>query len=113
MRARGAFIVSSELREDGSIPGVLIESLSGNICTLVNPWEGKKVSVLLIDGKNRRIRRQQKEQKLIEFSTEPGSSYLILPAGEEPGKPGTYRGSINDKPKKFLEAILGKLPLFS
>jgi hypothetical protein len=108
LRARGAFIVSSELREDGSIPGVLIESLSGNICTLVNPWEGKKVSVLRIDGKNRRIQRQQKEQKLIEFSTEPGSSYLILPAGEEPGKPGTYWGSINDKPKKFLEAILGK-----
>jgi hypothetical protein len=108
LRARGAFLVSSRMEKDGQVPGILVESLAGNNCTLVNPWEDKQVTVLQIDGKQRRVRQRQKVPGLIEFSTEPGAAYLIQPAGEDPGPPEIYQGSINDKPKKFLEASLGK-----
>lgn len=108
LRARGAFIVSSRMRDDGSIPGILVESLAGNPCILVNPWDGAKVTVLRIDNGRSRVRHRQNEQDLIKFSTLPGSSYLILPAGEAQGTPKIFPGIINDNPKVFLEASLGK-----
>jgi hypothetical protein len=106
LRARGAFMVSSRMEVNGFIPGILVESLAGSPCTLVNPWEGSKVRVLCYDGNKVRVR--QKDNDLIEFSTQVGASYLILPGDADPVSPEMYRGSINDAPKKFLEASLGK-----
>lgn len=45
LRARGAFLVSAELKE-GKVCGVRIISEKGRDCTLVNPWPGKNVSVI-------------------------------------------------------------------
>jgi hypothetical protein len=107
LRARGAFLVSSRMEENGHVPGILVESLAGNNCTLVNPWEGTKVNVLRVNGKKGKVKQEQKG-KLIKFNTDPGTSYLIFPAGANPGSPEMYLGEINDAPKKFLEATLGK-----
>ena len=108
LRARGAFIVSSEMREDGSIPGILIESLAGNVCTLVNPWKGVKVSVFRIDGERSRVRHKAMESDLIEFKTQPEALYVILPDGKELGPKTVFNGNRNEKAKSFLEATLGK-----
>ena len=45
LRARGAFIVSAEKLGDGTIPGISVESLKGNVCRVVNPWIDKNISV--------------------------------------------------------------------
>lgn len=70
IRACGAFLVSAELR-DGTIEEVKLLSEQGKLCTIINPWPGKKVQVIrngksaeTIDGeriafktgKNERIR---------------------------------------------------------
>ncbi len=44
LRAEGAFLVSSELR-DGEIPSLTLESEKGRVCTLLNPWPGRAVSL--------------------------------------------------------------------
>jgi len=108
LRARGAFMVSSAQRKDGSIPGIFVESLAGNVCTLLNPWEEAKVSVFRVDGKRRRINHKTKENDLIEFRTQPEALYIILPERNEGDQKMFYEGNRNEKPKSFLEATLGK-----
>jgi hypothetical protein len=108
LRARGAFIVSSEMREDGTIPGILIESLAGNDCSIVNPWNEAKVSVLRIDGDRSRVEYKIRDKVLIEFRTLPGALYLISPEEKEAGSTRILKGTPNEKPKSFLEATLGK-----
>ena len=49
LRAVGAFLVSSELRQ-GAVQKLSIVSEKGKECTLQNPWPGKTV-VLYRDGK--------------------------------------------------------------
>jgi hypothetical protein len=44
LRARGAFLVSAELK-GGVVSGVSIRSERGGNCVLVNPWPGRKVKV--------------------------------------------------------------------
>lgn len=44
LRARGAFLVSAELK-GGVISGVKIHSEKGRDCTVVNPWSGRSVRV--------------------------------------------------------------------
>jgi len=44
LRARGAFLVSSELK-DGKVRYVTIVSERGRDCTMVSPWPGKKVKL--------------------------------------------------------------------
>ena len=41
LRARGAFLVSAELK-DGVVRGVKIVSEKGRDCTVLNPWPGKQ-----------------------------------------------------------------------
>ena len=108
LRARGAFVVSSKLREDGSIPGILIESQAGNVCTLVNPWKDVKVSVFRIDVERNSVSHKTKENDLIEFRTQPDASYVIFPEGKKVGEITTFKGKRNEESKSFLEATLGK-----
>lgn len=109
LRARGAFLVSSELKEDGSIPGVLIESLKGNECKVENPWAQNKISIWKLGGKNEQIRYRLLENNVIGFITEPKATYLIIPErAENQIDPSVYVGIQNQTPKHFLEAILGK-----
>jgi alpha-L-fucosidase 2 len=107
--ARGAFVVSSELKTDGSIPGIYIESRKGNICRLVNPWSGSEVTVESRSEQGRKIRYKSDKNNVIEFKTIPGHKYLIVPKRKEDMlKQTVYESSPNQTPKMFYEAVLGK-----
>ena len=106
--ARGAFIVSSKMNEDGSIPGIQIESLRGNEFILVNPWEGQSISVLTQGGQNREVNHKILKNNCIAFQSKKGQSYVIVPKGQTIDKPAFFKSNPNDAPKRFLEAELGK-----
>jgi alpha-L-fucosidase 2 len=107
--ARGAFVVSSEIGKDGSIPGVYIESRKGNICRVVNPWPGSEVSVISLTEPGKKIKYKTDEKNGFEFKTLPGHNYLIVPKRKEDIlKQTVYDGSPNQLPKTFYEAMLGK-----
>ena len=107
--ARGAFMVSSEMQKDGTIPGIFIESQKGSECRVVNPWADSKVSVLCLGEKNKPISHKVLEKNLIVFKTLPNCNYLIVPKGKEMMlKQTIFRGLQNDAPKSFFEATLGK-----
>jgi hypothetical protein len=109
LRARGAFIVSSERKEDGAIPAVHIRSLKGNECKIVNPWGGKEAAVWCISEKKESIEFLTLEDNIIVFDTKPKTSYLIVPKGKDKFEMSTvYKSEKNDGPKQFLEATLGK-----
>jgi hypothetical protein len=107
LRARGAFIVSSQMKEDGSIPGILIESLVGNSCTLENPWKGEKVLVFRLDEKGGRIKTRTNGSNLIVFNTRAGALYAIYPRGKDFAPQTVFTGVPNQEAKSFLEAGLG------
>ena len=50
LRAEGAFLVSSRLR-DGTVEYVEITSERGRKCTIDNPWPGRQVTVTRGDGR--------------------------------------------------------------
>ena len=107
--ARGAFVVSSERRKDGTIPGVFIESRKGNVCRMVNPWPGSEISVLIWSESGKKIKFKVDEKNVIVFNTFPGQNYLIVPKGKEKElKQTVYESSPNQSPKSFYEAVLGK-----
>ena len=107
--ARGAFIVSSEMGEDGAIPAIQIESIKGNECRVVSPWGDEKISVSVANGKKKAIKIKMEENNVIVFQTEPKESYLIVLKGKAlPENPFVYKGTQNNAPKHFLEATLGK-----
>jgi alpha-L-fucosidase 2 len=107
--ARGAFVVSSEIKKDGAIPGVYIESQKGNTCRIVNPWSGSDVTVLSMSEKGKKINYKADTKNIVEFKTIPGFTYLIVPKGKEEISQKThFEGSPNQSTKKFYEAILGK-----
>jgi alpha-L-fucosidase 2 len=107
--ARGAFVVSSEIGKDGTIPGVYIESRKGNICRVVNPWPGSEVSVISLTERGKKIKYKTDEKNGFEFKTLPGHNYLIVPKGKENVlKQTVFESSQNQSPKTFYEAELGK-----
>ncbi len=108
LRARGAFIVSSEMQSNGSIPGIQIESLKGNACKMVNPWGKEPISVWKTDGENIQVKHKISDNNCIEFQTQSNESYLIVPKGKDIPKPTIFKSSPNNAPKQFLEAELGK-----
>jgi hypothetical protein len=109
LRARGAFMVSSEKLVDGTITGILAESEKGNICRMVNPWPGKKVVVKSLSGEASKIVRHSIDNDLITFKTIAGRKYLILLAeNEAAGKQTVYQSQSNTGIKRFHEAVLGK-----
>lgn len=107
--ARGAFLVSSELKNDGTIPGVHIESRKGNICQLVNPWPGSEISIIGLSESKDLVKFKMIEKNVIVFKTSPGQKYLIVPKRNQRKLEQTvYESSPNNSPKAFYEAVLGK-----
>jgi hypothetical protein len=107
--ARGAFVVSSEITKTGTVKGVNIESQKGNICRVVNPWPGTELSVLSTSQQGRRVKYNTEERNTISFKTLAGHTYLIVPKGKEKALQQTvFEGSLNQAPKLFYEAVLGK-----
>jgi len=110
LRTAGGFLVSSERDEKGQVPYILVKSLLGNQCTLINPWPQKAVTVETTGANKKEVPVDRTEENLVIFSTAKHTAYLIRP---EQGKQvlrksTTYTGQRNDKPKYFQEAILGK-----
>jgi alpha-L-fucosidase 2 len=111
--ARGAFVVSSEITKNGTIPGVHIASRKGNICRMVNPWPGTELSVLHMGKQEKRIKYKTEERNVVSFKTVAGDTYLIVPKGKEDTlKQTVYESSPNQSPKMFYEAALGKVRNF-
>ncbi len=108
LRARGAFIVSSKMNDDGSIPGVQIESLNENICKIVNPWGTESITVWETGNKNVKVKHKMLENNCVEFQSKKGLSYVLVPAGQSIPDPVIFNSSANNGPKQFLEAELGK-----
>ena len=107
--ARGSFLVSAELKTDGSIPAVFIESKKGNKCFLVNPWPGSKVSVIDFETKDRKVFYETYTDGTIGFKTESNHSYLVTQDGmNKVGVQTRYASVANQSPKTFFEASLGK-----
>jgi hypothetical protein len=107
--ARGNFLVSSGLKNDGTIPGVHIESRKGNICQLVNPWPGSEISIIGLSESKDLVKFKMIEKNVIVFKTSPGQKYLIVPKRNQRKLEQTvYESSPNNSPKAFYEAVLGK-----
>ncbi len=76
LRARGAFLVSSEFR-DGQVPYVLIQSLRGSACRVVNPLGETSVRVRNLDTGLVVLERDAAAEVILEFQTEPGYLYVV------------------------------------
>ena len=72
-RAEGAFLVSAD-KKDGCIGDVMIESLAGCSCTVVNPWPDSTVRVIQ-DDTNKAVLEEKKTT--ITFDTQKGKQYRI------------------------------------
>lgn len=78
LRARGAFLVSSEMR-DGKVPYALIQSLAGNTCNIVQPF-GKGVDVRIRDLESNKIIKEifnTDQDEIITFETTIKHIYVI------------------------------------
>lgn len=107
--ARGAFLVSSELKKDGTIPGVHIQSFKGTRCELVNPWPESEISIVNLNSPKSKVKFEVTENEVIVFQTSPGHHYLIAPKGKQGAIAQTvFEGIPNQAPKSYYEAVLGK-----
>lgn len=107
--ARGAFLVSSELKKDGTIPGVHIQSFKGTRCELVNPWPESEISIVNLNSPKSKVKFEVTENEVIVFQTSPGQHYLIAPKGKQGAIAQTvFEGIPNQAPKSYYEAVLGK-----
>jgi len=77
LRARGAFLVSSEMR-DGKVPYALLQSLDGNRCRIVQPF-GKDVEVRVRDLDTGKVVLETKASadEILEFATTKKHIYAI------------------------------------
>ena len=78
LRARGAFLVSSEMR-DGKVPYALIQSLAGNTCHIVQPF-GKGVDVRVRDLESGKIIKEidnADTDEIITFETTAKHIYVM------------------------------------
>ncbi|MBJ6368597.1 hypothetical protein JF259_10905 [Snuella sp. CAU 1569] len=107
LRARGAFLVASEKKEDGQVSGIWIKSLKGNHCKVVNPWDGLKVEIHVDNPSRTKIKHQEKDG-VIHFKTQPNTAYIIALKGSKQHGKMIFKGDKNNAPKHFLEATLGK-----
>ena len=72
-RAEGAFLVTSELRSR-KVNYILIQSLKGRVCHLINPWRGKVVR--LRDLTSNKVLFEKEDQEF-SFKTEKDHLYLV------------------------------------
>jgi hypothetical protein len=78
LRARGAFLVTSEMR-GGRTGFVELESLAGSECRLLNPWSGEPVD-LHRDG----APAETLEGDLLTFATRTGERIVLVRSGDTP-----------------------------
>ncbi len=104
LRARGAFLVSSEMRND-EVAFVGIESLKGNQCNVQNPWTSTKIEIRNIET-NKKINYKISAQGVISFNTKMNKQYLVTNGFQNDVK--TFSGEKNNVPKFYHEATLGK-----
>jgi hypothetical protein len=76
LRAVGAFLVSSELR-DGEVKELVVESEKGRSCIVLNPWPGKKLLVFEVTNNEERPVSVQQEGEKFTFETRSGKKYRI------------------------------------
>ena len=78
LRARGAFLVSSEFR-DGKAPYVLVMSLGGRPCRVINPFdEGEEVVVRDLTAKKAVAEfPAAKQEQAIDFKTVADHTYVV------------------------------------
>lgn len=74
LRAKGAFLVSSELK-GGKVTYVEITSEKGGMVKLVNPWVGTKIG---IEEAGKGMIEPKIEGEFITFKTNPGATYRIV-----------------------------------
>jgi hypothetical protein len=102
LRAVGAFLVSGEMR-GGEVQPVLVESLTGGACRLVNPWGTGDVSIReLPDGTPVPARGG-----VIDFDTRPRGRYLIFRPGAETMPRAAAAGGPNAAPKEWRGRRIG------
>ena len=73
LRAEGAFLVSAS-KKNGGICDVMIESLAGCKCVLVNPWGGSSVSIIENES-NRTVFESNKS--VLTFETQKNKKYRL------------------------------------
>ena len=108
LRAVGGFLVTSE-RQMGEILYILIESLAGEDCVVVNPWKGRyrvrkkrRDTILIGDGNEIRFPTSKGVHYLIERADRPVESFTRV----------TFKRSANQAPKTFGQSILGRIRNF-
>lgn len=106
LRARGAFIVSSEIKKNEEVSFVGIESVKGNPCSLQNPWDSPVIEVRMLDT-GEKVKHKLSDDGVISFPTKVNGKYLMLRPDTEISPEQTFTGEPNTGPKYFNEAILG------
>jgi len=76
LRARGAFLVSSEFR-DGQVPYALIQSLRGNLCRVANPFGATAVRVRDLDTGRVMLEQNVAADAVIEFTPEVAHTVVL------------------------------------
>lgn len=78
LRARGGFLVSSEFR-DGKVPYVLVKSLTGNPCTVIQPFDAGTHVVVRDLGTGKPIAEtaEAKAEQPVSFKTVNGHVYVV------------------------------------
>ncbi len=74
LRAKGGFLVSSELT-DGSVSSVKIESTAGGDLQLLSPWKVSKVRMIKDDGEPQTV--DPDSQNIIRIKTVEGESIIL------------------------------------
>ncbi len=77
LRAEGAFLVTSRLA-DGKVTFIDIVSEVGETCRVRNPWSSRASVIGVSDGKTCLL-----DGEILEFSTERGGRYRIMPEDAE------------------------------
>ncbi len=108
LRACGGFLVSSE-KDKGAAPRyVVIESLLGNPCRLVNPWPDRPAVVEQIAPSETPVETTA-DQAALSFATTRGAVYLArVTDTPHPDLATRFTGRANKGPKRYQESSLGK-----
>lgn len=106
--ARGAFIVSSEMRKNAIINQVGIKSLQGNLCKIQNPWPDN--TAISITSDNKPIKYRIDKNDVILFETKKDKEYVVkLKSNSNDFKPNIYRSKPNMQVKRLGKCIIGKI----
>ena len=73
LRAYGAFLISSEIVR-GEVKSLLIESEKGRVCTLQNPWPGRRLALARDGGNAERL-----HGATVTFKTSAGERISVKP----------------------------------